>query len=1136
MKKLVSILLSFILLFSVISITVTTYAEEWNEKKSINNFINGIVGLSRKYDADKEFEIIDDEHTDNITVNQFYSNDGISETEEKNSLDFQTARLIVRAESSFDNHGALEHISGFEDFHILQYGSPEGAKSAYENLTEVKKIKSVCTDNVAYIDRKSDLSNSENENVTDTEVVPDHLSEYSLKRTQSKRLQDYLEKIKPKMEKVVVGIIDTGVDYNHEFLQGRIIRSYFNSTPEGAINDEMDSSNLNLCHGTAVSSVVVDNSPDNVKVSVYKVLDEDDSVPNTTIIAGILQAITDEVDVINMSLGFSDVSGMAKEAQLLAYEKNIPVITAVGNTGGLIVGDATNYLEKNIIVAATDINNTSVDWNTFSSQTDVAAPGEWIHVALYGNTYDVWDGTSFSSPCVAALVAIMKSLDEDITVSAIENRIKDSSLKIYNYRGYSTKVKGNYMVQFANTFDLPELTPPEMNLSTGLYEGEQICTITCDDPNATILYTTNNTYPAYENGDVQVYTQPITISENTQLRAVAYYENTGYFSDEISANIRIGYIGAEEDFEIDENGVITKYTGEIEDLIIPEYINGIQVKDIGENSIYTTGIHFPDSVITISDGKKFYENEKLRFVSGNGITTVGTSVFSKAYALELVDFPNLEKIGSQAFYQTTNLISMNVPKAKTIGSNAFKQSGISEFIGEEVVDVGMGAFQYASWLENVYLPKVEKCTSTRDSIFNMAPLAFFYMPNYRIIGANAFNSTNIEVADFPLAEKIYSSSFQDCYCLRYVNLPNITEIPSSAFKTMGSISEIREYYFDNVVTIGTSAFDDEVVSRIEFSNLETAYSLPITKNYMSIVDSCIITIPSTFKECTIDTTEMDYKVYGTKSTYAEKWANEYGHEFIEISQETAILEDVPMEYTGNGEILSPDVIGFNKTYQWYSNNEANNTTGTPIDGATSKDFNPADYPESPYYYCIVTSTDKGYDPIEIRTGVTKNATVSNSEKTILSPMSSQIRFTRNDNGSYANMFDVRTRAMITDEDFKTYIADTNDEAELIISKVGFVYSRNATTFSTEDAKKVAQGETVSGYTVAPVNYIQDADGYYMFTCIVTNIPIKDVGESVTAYAYICINDCWYFFDAEVTADFNSLHSTYYPQAAEKYGW
>lgn len=155
---------------------------------------------------------------------------------------------------------------------------------------------------------------------------------------------------------------------------------------------------------------------------------------------------------------------------------------------------------------------------------------------------------------------------------------------------------------------------------------------------------------------------------------------------------------------------------------------------------------------------------------------------------------------------------------------------------------------------------------------------------------------------------------------------------------------------------------------------------------------------------------------------------------------------------------------------------------------------------------------------------------------ILSSMSSQIRFTANDDGSYANMFDIRTRAKISDEDFKTHIADTNEEAINKISKVGFVYTLGSNDFSADDARKVAQGEAVSGYTDAPVNYIQDADGYYMFTCLVTDIPTTDMQENLTAFAYICVNDTWYFFDAEVTANFNSLHSTYYPQAAKKYGW
>ena len=60
MKKFISILLSFILIFSVISISITTYAEEIIEEKAINNFINGIVELSREYDAEKDFVSVDE--------------------------------------------------------------------------------------------------------------------------------------------------------------------------------------------------------------------------------------------------------------------------------------------------------------------------------------------------------------------------------------------------------------------------------------------------------------------------------------------------------------------------------------------------------------------------------------------------------------------------------------------------------------------------------------------------------------------------------------------------------------------------------------------------------------------------------------------------------------------------------------------------------------------------------------------------------------------------------------------------------------------------------------------------------------------------------------------------------------------
>ena len=50
-----------------------------------------------------------------------------------------------------------------------------------------------------------------------------------------------------------------------------------------------------------------------------------------------------------------------------------------------------------------------------------------------------------------------------------------------------------------------------------------------------------------------------------------------------------------------------------------------------------------------------------------------------------------------------------------------------------------------------------------------------------------------------------------------------------------------------------------------------------------------------------------------------------------------------------------------------------------IEGATDKAFNPADYPEAAYYYCVVTSTDNGCESVKIHTGVTENLNVVTHE-------------------------------------------------------------------------------------------------------------------------------------------------------------
>lgn len=720
-----------------------------------------------------------------------------------------------------------------------------------------------------------------------------------------------------------------------------------------------------------------------MKVAVYKVSDNDDDLTVTTICAGFLEAIEKQSDIISISLTSMSDPSLITECVLRAYSQNIPVFACVGNSGQLNEYAVPANVPKCIAVSATDFNNTTTFMNTLTLNSDVSAPGEHIAVAIPGNRYTRFSGTSYSTPYVAALGAILKAVNPEMTVDEIDARLKETSFdaKRYNERqssqsgfmdNYHSLWDGVGMIQFCNALGLEKLTAPEINLEDKVYVGEQTCTITCSDKNATVLYTTDGTYPARENANV--YTEPFQITQRTRIRAVAYYANGEYYSDEIEATPRIQYTDSDEHFVISNDGIIQRYTGNVSDLFVPEAINGITVTGFVKGAFNTIiGLTLPKTVTEIPVSA-FAKNSTIEFVRGEGIVTVKSGAFSQSNIM-YVEFPAAEYIQDYAFYAASKFCCGDFPNVEIIEGDAFSYSKIISFYGPKVREIDDGAFGQCSRLEKVYFPQctiINMLWGPANGVFDSCSrLVSVEMPLITNLTFAAFNSTAISKADFPFVKTIEEKSFYNCFELEYINMPALLTVPEKAFGSYGvnPIAKPRFFCLDTVTQIEKDAFGKQPTARIEFSHLESAKSLPQT-------EGCIISMPSTFRECTEDTKGRNYKVYGTKGTYAEQWANENAHEFIEISQETAILQDVPMEYTDETQVLSPDVIGFNRTYQWYGSFTADNTAGALIDGATEKEFNPAEYTAYPYYYCVVTSTDVDFAPIEIRTGVTANKVAS----------------------------------------------------------------------------------------------------------------------------------------------------------------
>jgi hypothetical protein len=980
-KRAISILIAFVIAMSSALTGFAVYAEEEKESKGINNFIDGIVELTHEYDKGKEFVAPEEDETAQIQAFSARNSEEVTDSTkpEYTLQDFQTARLIVRADGNFDKCGALEDVSGFEDFHILQYESPEVAMDAYGQLQKEKNILEVDLDLVCtYCGYESSPD--------DPDIIPkdEFLNDWSRDRTQSKRLQEYLAKSNIPMKEVIVGVVDTGIDYNHEIFEGRVERTYFNVSSSGNADDEMDSEAF--YHGTTVSSIIVNNSPKNVKVAVYKVGDGE-NLTVTAISAGLLAAI-EKCDIINTSLtSLSDVS-LIRKCVLKAYSKNIPVFACVGNSGRIETHAAPANIPECIAVSATDFNNATTFMNTLTLNSDISAPGEHIAVAIPRNRYARFSGTSYSAPCAAALGAILKSTNPEITVDEIDTRLKGTSFDVKRYNesqssqgrfmnNYHSLWDGVGMIQFCNALGLEKLAAPnEINLKDKVYVGEQTCTITCPDEDAIILYTTDGMYPALENANV--YTEPFQITQCTRIRAVAYYADGGYYSDEVETTPRIQYTDSDDNFEITNDGIVTKYNGNISDLYVPETINGIEVTGFSKGAFNTViGLTLPESVTEIPVSA-FAKNSTIEFVRGEGIVTVKSGAFSQSNIM-YVEFPVAECIQDQAFNLAAKFCVGYFPNVKIIEGDAFSYSRIISFYGPEVQEIDDSAFGQCSRLEKVYFPQctiINEIWGNNGVFDSCSRLVSVEMPLITNLTAYALNDTAILKADFPYIKTIEEKAFYNCFELKYVNMPALLTVPKQAFGSYGvnPIAKPRFFRFDSVTQIEKDAFGKYLTARIELSHLETAQSLPRT-------EECIISMPSTFKECTEDTKGRNYTVYGTKGTYAEQWANENGHTFIEVSQDTAVLTQLPEKYTDADGVLTADVIGFNRTYQWYANDTNDNTTGTPIPNATGKEFNPADYPAYPYYYCVVTSTDVGYNPIEIRTNVTENTTYQSADYT-----------------------------------------------------------------------------------------------------------------------------------------------------------
>lgn len=1174
-KKSLSIILSVVLLLTSLPVlSISSFAEIFDIKDDLTEFSEDVTKLIREAE------------TTSYSINFYGSANAEKKTETANP-EYETARIIVKAKGKIDKLNAVSVVDGYNDLHILQFATSLDAQTACEYYLEL--------DNVEYAQPDRIVTATELETVEEDKTFDEILAEKPKLEEPAilvgiKALKEYFatENITYN-QKIDVAVIDTGVESTHELLKGRVEPTGKNFSNDG----DVDSSEDNEGHGTHVAGILIVNSLQNVTIKPYKVLDSEGRGTELQAVLGIESAIADGVDVINMSMGARMYSEAMHDAVKNAIAENIPVVVAAGNDFTNI--DKVSYSPASfpecITVMAHGTDCRGNPGSNYGELCDVAAPGMWIYSSYLNNTYETLSGTSMATPIVSAAVTYALLDNPRITPDEISALLKKYAVPEPNV-SYSNR-KCLY-VEFL-TRDIMELSAPVFSVEGGEFSETFELTLSGVEDGVTIYYNKSEFMPDY----YIEYTEPITVKYNTTIKAYAYRKGTITSQTVENSYTRI-FPNEDSKYIMSEDGTIVEYLGNDTELVVPEVIQGIEVKAVGRQAFYENqtleSVILPDAVTKIG-AQSFAASPNLKYVRALGVvsvdssfsgcsalesfesdslTTIGGYAFNGCSSLKYFDFSKVTTIESCAFMDATGVPSLVSDALTTISGQAFKDSDIKVLDIPNATKIEGWAFSGCSSLEKVNIPLVTQmgelvfsgCSSLpeikADNLTSVGRYAFsgcilleeVSFPNLTYLGGSetstytigAFNNcTNLKYVNLPKVTVVPQQTFWGCTSLEEISMPQVTYVGTGAFMDCTSLKSVdlpqvtkfSQQLFDGCVNlkivempsvkevVRLAFYGDCYIERLILPNVEKIRDLP--KDALVAIGSTANYLPLNYSDLTCG---RDVTIYGSFGTYAYDWTKDQFMTYKKINQKNALLKDVPLDITqAEDTTLEVDVIGFRLTYQWYSNIVEDNLTGTPIEGATGPTLDTTQYPAAPYYYCVVTSTDVGYDPVEIRTGC---AVVPN----ILDYMTTQIRFGVAEDGSYSGFFDIRTRAIISDEDFKKYVGETNQEAIERIDKIGFVYSPFWTEFDEDLAEEVAKGAQIDGYIDVPVNHIYDADGYYMFSCVVSGIEEAEYSDAdLTVYAYICVDGVWYFYPEKyVTPEFHLLVYDFYDYEGVKHGW
>lgn len=693
-------------------------------------------------------------------------------------------RLVVKAEDIADNYNAVDSTSGF-GYAFLQYADELSAQNAYENF-----------ENLGY-DVAYDAMLEPQAGTIGTDGSAFNTNDWAFTQTDVDAMLDYYRlKIK---KKVVVAILDSGVNYNHSLVKSRIERTNFNGVTSSS-DDEMD----DYGHGTMLAAIVAKSTPTNVKIQGYKIADQNGAAYGSALEAALSYFYFSEErpDIVNISYyNCTSLSYINEMIDLLADD--ITFVLSAGNKSDYV--DDVDYIlngrqlkEKKVISVGGIDNRLRNYYSDYGAFIDLSAPAYQIYIE--DKYYSKVDGTSQAAAFVSAAAAVVLTDNPNYTPEEVKNALTDAVIPFK--KNDCQNLHGAGIVNFSNLIDGSRAKSVTANYPEGIYREDINVELKCDNSLVDIYYTIDNSLPTKTNGIK--YDSPVNLSESTRIIAAAYPKvGSTLHSKFLSLDYYILKNG-ESGYVIDSNGKIKQYFGNETDLTIPDEIDGIIPTAIETNCFRYKNVEnivLPDSIDTL-EMNAFYQSP-LKSIIANGLNEIGFECFEDTL-LEKADFPNvgivdsyafkntpithanlpeLWALGKGAFYNCTDLSSINIPKSQSIWENTFYNcvSLTSDLVLENVTKITAYGFAN-SYFKSITLPS---CTSVGDYAFDSAAVKKMVLPNTASIGNHPFaKCSNLELLYIPKVRYIGDSDVEDLISLKilfdlsmYAAVP---KVPSNA--------------------------------------------------------------------------------------------------------------------------------------------------------------------------------------------------------------------------------------------------------------------------------------------------------------------------------------------------------------------